>query len=183
MKEEKAEVEFETKTIGALVLTRPVLTKLGFREIVNKHCPISEQGEIDYGVIAEIMVQSRMSDARALYDMVDWGKKHGIKILYPEIESEEKLNDDRLGRMLDEIHSKRGVIWGELIGRAAKEYELEFKRLHADTMAMKFVGKYENQEEKEGEARLEEGYNPQRQWGETVKVICGNNRRRDSSVV
>jgi hypothetical protein len=30
------EVEFETRTIGPLVLTVPVLRRLGFREIVNR---------------------------------------------------------------------------------------------------------------------------------------------------
>ena len=35
------EVEFETRTIGPLVLTVPVLRRLGFREMVNRHCPIA----------------------------------------------------------------------------------------------------------------------------------------------
>ena len=41
------EVEFETRTIGPLVLTVPVLRRLGCREIVNRHCPIAEQAELD----------------------------------------------------------------------------------------------------------------------------------------
>jgi hypothetical protein len=33
------EVEFETRTIGPLVLTTPVLRRLNFRGIVNHYCP------------------------------------------------------------------------------------------------------------------------------------------------
>jgi hypothetical protein len=44
------EVEFETRTIGPLVLTTPVLRRLGFREMVNRHGPIAEQAELDHGV-------------------------------------------------------------------------------------------------------------------------------------
>jgi hypothetical protein len=39
----KLQVEFETRTIGAMVLTIPVFHRLGFREIVNHYCPIGEQ--------------------------------------------------------------------------------------------------------------------------------------------
>ena len=46
------EVEFETRTIGPLVLTTPVLRRLDFRGIVNRYCPIAEQAELDHGRIA-----------------------------------------------------------------------------------------------------------------------------------
>ncbi len=65
MSETLEQVEFETRTIGPLVLTTPVLSKLGFREIVNAHCPIAEQGDIDHGSIAEQVIQCRLSDPRA----------------------------------------------------------------------------------------------------------------------
>ncbi len=37
-----AGVEFETRTIGPLVLTIPVLRKLGLREIIDQHCPLAQ---------------------------------------------------------------------------------------------------------------------------------------------
>lgn len=43
MIEQLREVEFETRTIGPLVLTTPVLQRLSFREIVNRYCPIASQ--------------------------------------------------------------------------------------------------------------------------------------------
>ena len=78
MTETLGEVEFETRTIGPLVLTTPMLSNLGFREIVNRHCPIAEQGDIDHGTIAELVVQCRLSTPRALYDMVDWAETYAI---------------------------------------------------------------------------------------------------------
>src|SRR6516225_1420782 len=69
------EVEFETRTIGPLVLTTPVLQRLEFRRIVNRYCPIAEQAELDHGLVAELISQSRLSDPSALYDQraVIWG--------------------------------------------------------------------------------------------------------------
>src|SRR3989441_836896 len=80
------EVEFETRTIGPLVLTTPVLRRLGFREMVNRHCPIAEQAELDHGLVAELVTQSRLSDPTALYDLPGWAERFAIATLYPEIE-------------------------------------------------------------------------------------------------
>jgi hypothetical protein len=70
------EVEFETRTIGPLVLTTPVLQRLEFRRMVNRYCPIAEQAELDHGLVAELSTQSRLSDPRALYDLPG-GAAHG----------------------------------------------------------------------------------------------------------
>ena len=37
------DVEFETRTIGPLVVTTPVIERLKLREIVNFYCPIAKQ--------------------------------------------------------------------------------------------------------------------------------------------
>ena len=95
------EVEFETRTIGPLVLTVPVLRRLGFREMVNRHCPIAEQAGLDHGLVAELVTQSRLSDPTALYDLPGWAERFAIAALYPEIERTGQVNDDRAGRTLD----------------------------------------------------------------------------------
>ena len=172
MTETLDEVEFETRTIGPLVLTTPVLRNLGFGKIVNHHCPIAEQGDIDCGIIAEVVVQCRLSDPRALYDMTDWADQYAISELYSEIEKAEQLNDDRVGRMLDAIYDRRSMIWGELIANAARGYGIALSRLHADTMPIKFAGLFANQPDDESVPRLEEGYNPQGEWVKQLKLFA-----------
>jgi len=54
-----SEVEFETRTIGPLVLTTPFLRRLGLRETMNRLCPVAEQAELDHGLVAELVVQCR----------------------------------------------------------------------------------------------------------------------------
>ena len=63
------EVEFETRTIGPLVLTTPVLRRLDFRGIVHRYCPSAEQADLDHGLVAELVTQSRLSAPRALCDL------------------------------------------------------------------------------------------------------------------
>lgn len=173
MIETLSEVEFETGTVGALVLTTPFLRNLGLAEIVDRLCPVGEQADMGHGTVAEMVVQGRLTEPRALYDMVAWADKYELMTLYEELEEAGQLNDDRVGRMLDAIYDKRAVIWGELIGRASRLYELEMRRLHADTAPIKFAGLFANQpEEEEGVARLEPGYNPQGEWVQQLKLFA-----------
>ncbi len=166
------EVEFETRTIGPLVLTTPVLQQLGLREIVDRYCPLASQAELSHGLVAELVTQSRLSDPRALYDLVDWAQRYAIAQLYPSVERAEQLNDDRIGRMLDAIDDQRAMIWGDLVATAARLYQVDLHRLHADTMAVTFAGLFADQPEEEGVPRLEPGYNPQGEWVQQLKLFA-----------
>jgi transposase len=166
------DVEFETRTIGPLVLTTPVLRKLGLREIVDRHCPLAEQADMGQGVVAELLVQCRLTEPTALYDIPEWATRYGITGLYTELAAAGQLNDDRVGRLLDVLYAQRAVIWGELIGRAARLYGVEFRRLHADSAPIKFAGAFAEQAEVEGVPRLEPGYNPQGEWVQQLKLFA-----------
>ena len=104
--------------------------------------------------------------------MPDWAGRYGLTALYPELEEAEQLNDDRVGRMLDAIYDQRAVIWGELIGRAAREYEIDLSRLHADSTSIKFAGLFADQPEDETVPRLEPGYNAQGEWVQQLKLFA-----------
>jgi len=167
-----SDVEFETRTIGPLVLTTPVLRKLSLREIIDCHCPLAEQADMGHGVVAEMVVQCRLTEPTALYDMPDWATRYGMAALYADLAQAAQLNDDRLGRMLDAIYPQRALIWGELIGRAARLYGVEFRRLHADSAPIKFAGLFADQPEEEEVPRLEAGYNPQGEWVQQLKLFA-----------
>jgi len=110
-----SEIEFETRTIGPLVLTTPFLRRLGLRETINRLCPVAEQADFDYGLVAELVVQCRLTDPRALYDMPGWAAQYEIAALYPDVDEANQLNDDRVGRLLDALYERRAMLWGEVI--------------------------------------------------------------------
>ena len=172
MTEILGDVEFETRTIGPLVLTTPVLRHLGLAEIVDRLCPVAEQADMGHGIVAEMVVECRLTEPQALYDMPDWADRYDLARLYAALEQAEQLNDDRVGRMLDAIYDRRAVIWGELIGRPARVYEIDLSRLHADTAPIKFAGLFADQAEDETVPRLEPGYNPQGEWVQQLKLFA-----------
>src|SRR5262249_59143238 len=130
----------ETRTIGPLVLTTPVLQRLEFRGIVNRYCPIAEQADLDHGVVAELLTQSRLTAPSALYDLPGWAARFAMPTLYPEIERTEQVHDDRAGRLLDALYDQRAVIGGDLVAHAARGSGLDVPRLHAVTIAITCAG-------------------------------------------
>jgi hypothetical protein len=172
MIESLGDIEFETRMVGPMVLTTPVLRRLGLAEKVDKLCAIGEQADMGHGVVAELVVQCRLTEPKALYDMPDWAERYGLGGLYSELESAAQLNDDRVGRMLDAIYDKRPVIWGELMAEAVQAYRIDLSRLHADTAPIKFAGLFANQGEDVTVPRLEAGYNPQGEWVQQLKLFA-----------
>jgi len=167
-----SEIEFETRTIGPLVLTTPFLRRLGLRETINRLCPVAEQADFDYGLVAELVVQCRLTDPRALYDMPGWAAQYEIAALSPDVDEANQLNDDRVGRLLDALYERRAMLWGEVIARAARAYAIDLSRLHADTMPIKFVGLFADQPVDDTVPRLEPGYNPQGEWVQQLKLFA-----------
>lgn len=153
------------------------MRRLGLREVVNQLCPVAEQAHLDHGLVAELMVQCRLSAPQALYEMPSWATRYDIAALYPDIKDGNQLNDDRVGRLLDSMYPRRAMIWGEVIARAAQAYAIDLSRLHADTMPIKFAGLFAQQSGDETVPRLEPGYNPQGEWVQQLKLFalaCGD---------
>jgi transposase len=166
------DIEFETRTIGPLVLTTPFLRRLGLRETINQLCPVAEQADLDHGLVAELVGQCRLTDPRALYDMPGWAAKYDIATLYGDVDDAKQLNDDRVGRLLEALYERRAMLWGEVIARAARAYEIDLSRLHADTMPIKFAGLFADQPGDDTVPRLEPGYNPQGEWVQQLKLFA-----------
>ena len=131
-----SEIEFETRTIGPLVLTTPFLRRLGVRETINRWCPVAEQADFDYGLVAELVIQCRWTDRCARYDRPGWAAQYEIAALYPDVDEANQRNDDRVGRLLDALYERRAMLWGE--GHRASSTSIRHRpepvarRYHAD---------------------------------------------------
>src|SRR2546428_8823626 len=110
-----SDVEFETRTIGPLVLTTPCLHRLGLREIINRLCPVAEQADCDHGLVAELVVQCRLTVPRALYDMPGLAGMYDIATLDSDVDDAKQLHDDRVDRLLDAIYPQQVMHSGERV--------------------------------------------------------------------
>src|SRR6266852_741602 len=96
-------LESVTKTIGSLALAYPYLRRLGVSERIGELVTKGQQREVPTGHVIEALVLNRLSlRPVALSKISTWADSQAIAEVY-RIEGAE-LNDDRIGRALDEIH-------------------------------------------------------------------------------
>src|SRR3989454_2815550 len=103
--------------------------------------------------------------------MPQWAATYHIAGLYDDMDDAGQLNDDPVGRLLDDLYPKRAMVWGEVIARAAQAYAIDLSRLHADTMPIKFAGMFSVQSDDASVPHLEPGYNPQGEWVQQLKLL------------
>jgi Domain of unknown function (DUF4277) len=155
------DIECATRPIGPFVLTTPFLPRWGLRETINQVCPVAEQAALDHGLVAELVVQCRLTDPRALSDMPGWAAKDAMATLDGDVDDAKQLNDDRVGRLLEALYERRALLWGKVIARAARVDAIALSRWHAETMPRKFAGLCADQPGDDTVPRLEPGSPPQ----------------------
>jgi transposase len=149
---ETNEVEYRTVQIGAGLLVKGILNRLGVVQAIDQALKHQPEIAASYGTLAQALIINRMSlDPQPLYLLPGWVAEHGIDYLLG-IQAE-WLDDDRLGAMLEGLADHQVEIWSAMIGKAVQDFRIELEWLHSDTTSVYFEGAYEDEQ---GEPKREE---------------------------
>jgi transposase len=132
----------EVVNLGPLALIHPLLKQLDIVNIVDRHMPPDPQQEYSYGQVLSLLLAARLAQPTALVNVADWAEKCGADILWNL--PADKLNDDRLGRALDQFFEHRHSILASVTAQALHLTGLSLDRLHFDTTHLIFHGAYES---------------------------------------
>ena len=142
-----------TKHLGHLGLVASTIKDIGLIEKIDARITLDKNkgGIVTYGKRVAAMVLNGLGfiNSRLYMSQMFFHDKPVSALLGEEI-SAEHLNDDCLGRCLDEI-SKYGTtrLFSEVALEIAQEQGLFSKSLHLDTTSLTLYGKYEKADEKE----------------------------------
>jgi len=146
------ENEYRTVQIGAGVLVKGILNRLGVVRAIDQALKYQPEIAASYGTLAQVVIINRMSfDPRPLYLLPGWVAEHGIDHLLG-IQAD-WLDDDRLGAMMEGLADHQVEIWSVIIGKAVQDFPIELEWLHSDTTSVYFEGTYEDEQ---GEPKYEE---------------------------
>lgn len=135
-------IEAVTKTIGSLALAYPYLKRLGVAQVIDDLTTKGKEREVSTGQVVEVLVLNRLTLKPTPISQIDaWAHGQVIEEVYGV--SAEALNDDRIGRALDEIYPHLGAAWVALVLQGAKTYAVDLRRLHSDVTRVAFEGAYE----------------------------------------
>ena len=135
---------YETHRIDHLGIVAGVCREIGLIEQVNGFVKASER-KVSCGQAVQALVLNALGfTSRALYLVPDYLKNRPVDILLGEGVGAADLNDDTLGRGLDDLY-EAGVteVFAGVASRALQVYGIEHRFVHLDSSSLHVHGKYE----------------------------------------
>jgi transposase len=136
-------VKAVTKTIGSLALAYPYLRKLGLAQLIDELTTTGKEREVSTGQVVEVLVLNRLTLTPTPISKIDaWAQGQVIEDVYGF--SADALNDDRIGRALDEIAPHLAAAWVKLVLAGTQLYQVDLRQLHSDVTRVSFAGDYDS---------------------------------------
>jgi transposase len=149
------------KQLGALPAIRAYLERLELKERVDAVAPVREVAHLTNGEVVMALVANRLTAPRPLYDIVEWAEDWAVEETFGIDPS--ALNDDRLGRCLDDIAAVHDRLRGDLTVHALAAFGLETTTVRWDLTSVLVAGEYPPEEQVAGYAQVRYGYSSGRQ--------------------
>jgi hypothetical protein len=149
------------KQLGALPAIRAYLERLQLKERVDAVAPVREVAHLTNGDVVVALVANRLTAPRPLYDIVEWAEAWAVEETFGIAPA--ALNDDRLGRCLDDIAAVHDRLRGDLTVQAISAFGLETTTLRWDLTSVLVTGAYPPEEQRAGYAQVRYGYSSGRQ--------------------
>lgn len=129
------------REVGPLLLVAHYLERLGLASLVDRQLPQRGRALLRNGEVAAALVCNRLCAPAPLYDVAGWAGQAALQELVgvPGM----LLNDDRLGRALDDFAPVAEEVRGAACLAAIERFGLEAGRLHLDVTGLRLSGAYE----------------------------------------
>ncbi len=157
------------REVGPLLVVASVLSRLGLAGIVEAHLPERLRSRCSPAEVVVALIANRLCAPSPLYDVAGWGSGAAIQEVFgipPML-----LNDDRLGRVLEDFAPVAESVRGAVMLRAIETFGLDASRLHLDLTAMRVAGAYENS------ALVAKGWGADRRVARQVQALAVTNRQ------
>lgn len=130
------------KILGSLYLLKPLIERMNIKSIVDSIVPDRKtNGQIlTTGEVAEILVANRLHSPLPMKDIELWAELCGIEQLF-DVEPH-RLNDDRIGRALDDLAEYYDEIQTALALHVIQEFSISPDEILWDTTSIYFEGDY-----------------------------------------
>ena len=148
--------EIQVKNLDHLGIVAGLVDEIGIVEIVNNKLGIDVREKISAGtVVKSIIINGLGFVSRPLYLFSQFFEDKAISKLLGESIKPDYLNDDKIGRVMDELY-KYGLndLFLEVILEVIKKFEIQIKYSHLDSTSFHLDGEYKNENVPEKEAEI-----------------------------
>src|SRR5438128_7757363 len=144
------------KRLGALPVIRAYLERLQLKECVDVLAPVRAVAPLTNGEVVEALVGNGLTAPPPLYDIVDCAEAWAVEETFGVRPAD--LNDDRLGRCLDDVAAVHDLLRGDLTVQAVRAFGLQTRTLRWDLTSVVVQGAYPEEEQVADFAHLRYGF-------------------------
>lgn len=125
----------------SLMLSR-ILNEIKFREVIDRWC--SDDGDVASSIVLEAYIHCRYESQKPcpVSQFQEWYAKSSLPVTLGV--PAEKMNEARLGRVLELVGNAPQEMWIELVVNANSAYDLDLGYLINDTTSFYFEGEYDD---------------------------------------
>ena len=152
--------EVLVKQLGALPVIQAYMERLQLKERVDALAPVRPVAHVTNGEVVMALVANRLTAPRPLYDIQHWAETWAVEELLGLRPAD--LNDDRLGRCLDDLAAVHDQLRGDLTVQAIQAFGLETSTLRWDLTSVLVCGEYPEAEQDAQYAQVRYGYGGER---------------------
>jgi transposase len=143
--------ELESTTLGALPLIDHFLARMDMPVMLARHLPAAgPRTTLAAASVVGVLVRNLCLEREPLYGLAGWASTLEPGSLGLQAGQAGLLNDDRIGRALDELFdADRGSLLCGLVLHAIREFEVDCGQLHNDSTSIVLHGSYTNADGRE----------------------------------
>lgn len=131
--------------LGALPIIERFLVRIGLAGLLERHLPAGDRRvALGAGAAIGLLVRNLCVAREPLYGLAEWAARYDPALLGLGSEDRGLLNDDRIGRALDQLFdADRGSLLTALMLGVIAEFDIDCSQLHNDCTSISLHGDYE----------------------------------------
>lgn len=156
------EMRLDSKVVGALPIINHFIKLLEIDRLFDKYLPSRNNMKLSHQSTLELLLRDILIEREPLYEVAEWASRHEATMVGLGNNDATILNDDRLGRGLDELFlADRATMMTELVLNVVKKFDVELSQLHNDSTSITVTGKYKARTQLKGKPsiKLKHGVN------------------------
>lgn len=143
--------ELRSERVGALPIVDRFLERMRLTEALRRYLPeADERTKLPAAVAIGVLVRNLAIAREPLYGLAEWAERFDPALLGLGADEVCLLNDDRVGRALDELFdSDRASLLLDLVVGVISEFGIDTSQLHNDSTSISLHGAYERADGRE----------------------------------
>jgi len=136
--------QLESQTVGALPIVDAFLARAGVARVLGRCLPAGDaRVRLGPAAVIGVLIRNLCVAREPLYGLADWAGRHDPALLGLRAAEAELLNDDRVGRALDQLfHADRASLLTQLMLGVISEFQIDCSQLHNDSTSITVYGDY-----------------------------------------